>query len=51
MVSLNQAPGRGTRAHSQAMIRMGEEQGRAAISVCLQASVTARSFFRMENPG
>jgi hypothetical protein len=44
MVSSKQAPGRGIRARNQAMIRVGGEQGRAAVLSCLLAGITARGL-------
>ena len=49
MVSTKQALGRGIRARHQATIRIGGEQGRAAVSTCLQTGITARSLFSVEN--
>ncbi len=45
MVSDKQAPGRGTRARNQAIIREGGEQDRTATLVAFLASVTARGLF------
>ena len=40
-----QATSRGIRARNQAMIRIGGEQGRAAVLDCLLAGITARGLF------
>ena len=44
MFSNKQAPGRGIRARNQAMIRIGGEQGRAAVSRCFLTGITARGL-------
>jgi hypothetical protein len=45
MVSDKQAVGRGIRARVQALIRIGGEQGRAAVSSCFEPGITARGLF------
>ena len=44
MVSNKQAPGRGIRARNQAAIRIGGEQGLAAVPVCFSTGTTARGL-------
>ena len=48
MVSEQQAVGRGIRAHNQAMIRIGGEQGRAATLVAFNRVSRPAVFSRKE---
>ena len=51
MVSKKLASGRGTRAHNQAMIRIGGEQGRAVVSGNFSTCASARCLFGVAMAG